>query len=281
MRASTAYFVGGATIIAAIAIGLGGGIVAGNIMNPVTPKVGADAGKAGQQTAATTSSTEHMTTGSAASQRVQYLPGTMAFDAATVPAQAESQAKPAAASPTTSASNEPQTPPTAAASETAGTAPAAASVRSVDRSPDKALDKPKGKQAAVEPKAESKAEKADSKTEAKMEAKAEAKPTDSEQATQPENAFAKARDSDVKRASSERRRADRRRDWTERRRREARDYREARDPREMRDRTDWDDVARSVREDSDARDFASSRRGYNPPPDRGFPRIDLFGPDDD
>ena len=34
MRASTAYFVGAGTIVAAIAIGLGGGIVAGNIMNP-------------------------------------------------------------------------------------------------------------------------------------------------------------------------------------------------------------------------------------------------------
>ena len=32
MRASTAYFVGAGTIIVAIAIGLGGGIVAGNIM---------------------------------------------------------------------------------------------------------------------------------------------------------------------------------------------------------------------------------------------------------
>ena len=38
MRASTAYFVGAGTIVAAIGVGLGGGIVAGNIMNPVTPK---------------------------------------------------------------------------------------------------------------------------------------------------------------------------------------------------------------------------------------------------
>ena len=45
MRASTAYFVGAGTIVAAIAIGLGGGIVAGNIMNPIAPKQGPDTTK--------------------------------------------------------------------------------------------------------------------------------------------------------------------------------------------------------------------------------------------
>jgi hypothetical protein len=61
---------------------------------------------------------------------------------------------------------------------------------------------------------------------------------------------------------------DRRERWTERHR-----Y-DPRDPHGMRDRTDWDDVARSVREDSDARDYASRPRG-------GVPQIRLFGPDDD
>ena len=56
MRASTAYFVGAGTIIAAIVIGLGGGIVAGNIMNPITPKLGPDTSKVAQraEAAATT-----------------------------------------------------------------------------------------------------------------------------------------------------------------------------------------------------------------------------------
>ena len=49
MRASTAYFVGAGTIVAAIAIGLGGGIVAGNIMNPVAPKQGPDTSKMAQR----------------------------------------------------------------------------------------------------------------------------------------------------------------------------------------------------------------------------------------
>ena len=82
------------------------------------------------------------------------------------------------------------------------------------------------------------------------------------------DAYAKARDSDVRRAASERRRAERRERWVERR------YYESRDPRAMRDRTDWDDVARNIREDSDARADAGRSRG-------SFPQIRLFGADDD
>ena len=67
----------------------------------------------------------------------------------------------------------------------------------------------------------------------------------------------------------ERRRAERHERWAERRR-----Y-EQRDTRGMRDQTNWDDVARSVREDSDARDFAGRPRSS------GFPQIRLFGDDDD
>ena len=49
---------------------------------------------------------------------------------------------------------------------------------------------------------------------------------------------------------------------------------EGREPRGLRDRTDWDDVARNVREDSEMRDVASRPR-------RSFPDIRLFGSDDD
>jgi hypothetical protein len=71
----------------------------------------------------------------------------------------------------------------------------------------------------------------------------------------------------VKRAASDRRRSERRERWAERRR-------TSRDARGMRDRTDWDDVARNIREDSDARDYPSRPRS-------GFPQIRLFGSDDD
>ena len=86
-----------------------------------------------------------------------------------------------------------------------------------------------------------------------------------EPAASPDNAYAKARDVDVKRAAPERRRINRRERWAERRHDETRG---------MRDRTDWDDVARNVREDSDARDIARRPRGAGP-------QIMLFGSDDD
>jgi hypothetical protein len=66
---------------------------------------------------------------------------------------------------------------------------------------------------------------------------------------------------------SERRRTERRERWAERR------YYESREPRGMRDRPDWDDGARNIREDADAREVPSRPRG-------GFPQIRLFGDDD-
>lgn len=226
MRAATAYFVGAGTIVVAIAIGLGGGIVAGNIMNPIAPKYGLDTGKLAQrgETAATAATPVTM---SAPSERVQYLTGSQAFGTMIAPpAQAKDEAKPEAkleAKPDTQATQARAEPPAPQPSQAA----------------------------AVEP------------------PKEQIKPAStSEPSSSPDNAYAKARDSDVKRAASERRRMDRRERWTERHRY---DFRE---PRGMRDRTDWDDVARNIREDSDARDVASRPRG-------GFPQIRLFGPDDD
>jgi hypothetical protein len=58
---------------------------------------------------------------------------------------------------------------------------------------------------------------------------------------------------------------DRRERWAERR------YYDSREARGTRDRTDWDDVARNIREDSDARDFSARPRGG----------LRLFGPDND
>ena len=231
MRASTAYFVGAGTIIAAIAVGLGGGIVAGNIMNPVASKQGPDTSKVAQRTA-----TPAPASTNAPSERVNYLTGSQAFGAIPAPAQAE--AKPEAAKP------EPQT-------TQANAAPAA----------------PQPSQAAaVEPPKEPPKPAAASSPQP-------AKPAEQQASTEPSssanNAYAKARDSDVKRAASERRRAERRERWAERRY-----YYESREPRGMRDRTDWDDVARNIREDSETRNVASRPRG-------GFPQIRLFGPDDD
>lgn len=214
MRASTAYFVGAGTIVAAIAIGLGGGIVAGNIMNPVAPKQGPDTSKMAQRAEAAKPATTNTP-----SERLQYLTGSQAFGAMiAAPAQAEAKSEPAKSD--TQASQATAEPPK----------PAPASPPQVAR--------PAEQQAPTEP------------------------------PSSPDNAYAKARDSDVKRAASERRRMERRERWAERR------HYDPREPRGMRDRTDWDDVARNIREDSDARDVASRPRS-------GLPQIRLFGPDDD
>ncbi|SCB22781.1 hypothetical protein GA0061099_1003183 [Bradyrhizobium yuanmingense] len=225
MRASTAYFVGAGTIVAAIAIGLGGGIVAGNIMNPVASKQGPDTSKMAQRAASPTPASTN-----APSERVNYLTGSQAFGAMiAAPAQAEAKPEPVKPdTPTTQANVPPAPQPSqAAAVEPPKSAAAPQAAR------------PAEQQASTEP------------------------------SSSPNNAYAKARDSDVKRAASERRRAERRERWAERRY-----YYEAREPRGMRDRTDWDDVARNIREDSDARDYAGRSRS-------GFPQIRLFGPDDD
>ncbi|MEK9279411.1 MULTISPECIES: hypothetical protein [unclassified Bradyrhizobium] len=230
MRASTAYFVGAGTIIAAIAIGLGGGIVAGNIMNPIAPKQGPDT--------ATEWRAESAGAESARSERIQYLAGSQAFGATiAAPAQPHDEAKSEAKSEA-KADAKPQAQTTQAKAEPPAPPPPPRNATEESKRTAVHSVKPAEQQASTEP------------------------------ASSPENANARAKDSDVKRAASERRRTERRERWAERRRNEFRDSRG------MRDRTDWDDVARNIREDSDARDFAARPRG-------GFPQIRLFGPDDD
>jgi hypothetical protein len=237
MRASTAYFVGAGTIVAAIAIGLGGGIVAGNIMNPVSPKQGPDTSKVAQRADAKPATTD------APSERLQYLTGSQAFGAmVAAPAQAEakSDAKAESKPEAKSEAVKPDTQTTQANAEQPAQQPSQAAAVEPPKPPPASppqVAKPAERQASTEPSSSS------------------------------DNAYAKARDSDVKRATSERRRTERRERWAERR------HYDFREPRGMRDRTDWDDVARNIREDADAREVPSRPRG-------GFPQIRLFGDDD-
>lgn len=237
MRASTAYFVGAGTIVAAIAIGLGGGIVAGNIMNPVSPKQGPHTSKIAQRADAKPATTE------APSERLQYLTGSQAFGAmVAAPAQAEakSDAKAESKPEAKSEAVKPDTQTTQANAEQPAQQPSQAAAVEPPKPPPASppqVAKPAERQASTEPSSSS------------------------------DNAYAKARDFDVKRATSERRRTERRERWAERR------HYDFRDPRGMRDRTDWDDVARNIREDADAREVPSRPRG-------GFPQIRLFGDDD-
>jgi outer membrane biosynthesis protein TonB len=234
MRAATAYFVGAGTIITAITIGLGGGIVAGNIMNPIAPKQGANTAELARRAGPTEATTN------AASERIEYLTGSQAFGAMTAaPAQAQEDAKPSAkslAKPGVKSDEAQTTQPSAAPSSQQNVA-AEEPKRAAAQQP----AKPAEQQAATEPSSSSTSEK-----------------------SAPENANAKARDSDVKRAAAERHRAQRRERWAERRHYDGRDYSR---------RTDWNDVARNIREDSDARDVVARPRS-------GFPQFRLFGPDD-
>jgi hypothetical protein len=226
MRASTAYFVGVGSIVAAIAIGLGGGIVAGNIMHPIAPKQGPDTGKMAQRAepAATATTTD------AASEHVQYPTGSQTFGRMiAAPAQAQGEAKSESAKSEMQATQANAGPP-APAQATAAAEPIKPAPASSPQ-----VAKPADQPASTQP------------------------------APSPDNASAKASDSDVKRAASERRRVERRERWAERR------HYDARDARGTRDQTNLDDVARNVRQDSDARDVASRPRS-------GFR---LFGRDDD
>lgn len=231
MRASTAYFVGAGTIVAAIAIGIGGGIVAGNIMNPVASK-GPDTSKMAQR--AESVGAPAMT--NAPSERVNYLTGSQAFGAM-IAAPAQAEAKPDAIKPDTQPTQAKAEPPAAPPSQAAAVEPPKEQSKPTIASSPK-IANPAEQQASADP------------------------------GSSPDNAYAKAREADVKRAASERRRMERRERWTERR------HYDSREVRGQRDRTDWDDVARNIREDSDGRDYASRPRG-------GFPQIRLFGPDDD
>jgi hypothetical protein len=246
MRALTAYFVGGGTIVAAIAIGLGGGIVAGNIMNPITPKQGPDRSRVEQRA-------ERVAATSTPSDRVPYLRGSQVFGA---PAQAET------ATPTA----QPATPPQPAPP-----------IRQVSTSPPPATTTADTPKATDAPKTAEASKSAEAPTAVEQPgAKPAQQQASVEPSTPPENAYAKARDTDVKRdrdveskrAAVERRRAERRQRWADRR------HYEVRDTREPRERINWDDVARNVRQDADARDYAETPR-------RGMPQIRLFGADDD
>ncbi|OKO86012.1 hypothetical protein AC629_17485 [Bradyrhizobium sp. NAS80.1] len=178
-----------------------------------------------------TSRIEWRTDAAAPSERVQYLTGSQAFGAMiAAPAQAQGEARPG--TQTTQASAESPAPQP---SQAAVVEPPKEQFKPAPASPLQAAT-PAEQQASTEP------------------------------VSSPDNAIARAKDSDVKRAASERRRAERRERWAERHRYDSREQHW------MRDGTDWDDVGRNIREDSDSRYVASRPRG-------GFPRMMLFGSD--
>ena len=191
MRATTAYFAGVGTVVAAVALGLGGGLLISNILSPHEPK--AEVSRLEQRM-----SSKPIPVSNTPSEPVPYLAATQAIPSAAT----TSEVPPQPAAPTETVAANPPPPP------------------------DQALQ-----------------------------------PAPREQAAAPENAFAKARDADVKRVS-EKRKAERRQQWTERRRHLQRQDQELRE------------VEEKVREETEP------RQTFTVEPARlEMPRIRLFEDD--
>ncbi len=280
MRTSIAYFAGAGTVVAAIAAGLGGGLLMANIMNPHEAR---EVSKLEQRRAAPQQAQQ-----SPQPNAQQGTPSTVAASngpQAPTPYQAATQqaaTKPVVVAPAPSNSPQPS-------SEASNAVPQAAPPA---QPKEQSKEQPKETAAANELSAQTApstkpADAPVSKQRQKPQEQASTQPAAREdQASSPDNAYAKARDADVKRQAAEQRKAERRQQWFARR--QQRDQ-------EMRD------VEQKVREDSDSREvivqrddsdrprFFDSDRPRDDDSDRPrnsggpmraeFPRINLFGPD--
>jgi hypothetical protein len=245
MRASMAYFAGAGTVVAAIAAGLGGGFVLADVMSPQAARqlgkveLHAKAQQSPQPNAAQPSPSP-VTASNGPQTPVPYL----------------AQVQPAANAPVvvgTASQKQPQ-PQSKKQNETANAAPSAAP-------PAKTSDPPAKRDDVA-------AAKRDDAPKAKQAEQMPSRPATNDEASAPENVYAKTRDADLKRQDDKRK--DRRQQWATRRQQQ-RDQ-------EMRD------VEDQVREDRGPRDFIvrrddSDRPDFGRPAGFDFPRINFFGPD--
>ena len=186
MRTSTAYFAGVGTVVAAIVGGVGGGLLIADMIHPKAPKQGTEVSRLERLR-----SPEPIQAAAGPSEPVQYLntPQLPGSNAAVAPVTPQPQPEVANASPA------PAQPAAAAAPQPAAMVaqPAAAA------QPAATVAQPAAP--AVQPPAASPAPQVVAR----------------EQAGAPEDALARARDADVKRAV-EKRKIERRQQWAERRR---------------------------------------------------------------
>jgi flagellar biosynthesis GTPase FlhF len=210
MRASTAYFAGAGTVIAAIVAGVGGGLVIADMISPKSPRQGTEMTRLERRM-----SPEPIEAAPGPSEPVEYLAtaqrSAVVAPVAAAPAQAQAQAQ-------TEAGNSGSTRAQPAIAQPA---------------------------AAVQPPV--------SDTQAAAPA---ARPAAREQAAAPEDALARARDAEAKRAM-EKRRAERRQQWAEKRR--------------QRQQQELRAVEQKVREDTEPRQFAAE------PVRMQAPQFRLFG----
>jgi hypothetical protein len=206
MRASTAYFAGAGTVVAAIVGGVGGGLLIADMIDPKSPKQGTEMTRLERRM-----SPEPIQAAPGPSEPVQYLPAPQWSAAvAAAPAQAQAQTETG-----NSGSTRAQPANTSVAAQPAVSDPQAA---------------PPAAQPAVR-----------------------------EQTAASEDAFAKAREAEAKRAM-EKRRAERRQQWAERRR--------------QRQQQELRAVEPKVREETEPRQvFAAD------PVKVEMPQIRLFGPE--
>ena len=226
MRVATAYFIGAGTVVVAIAAGLGGGLLLGNIMSPQQPKYPSSEVTRLEQRA----SQQPIQAMNGASQPVPNLPAPQAaVTVAAPPPQAPQQAQPQAQQASTQPAE-----PKQQAETTATAAPPPA--------------------AAPPPPATT-------------------EQTATRERAAPDDAYAKARDADLKRdarrAEESKRKAERRQQWVERRKSK------------QRDGDELDDVEASVRQTTAQRSFFG-REESRPVlgGDQGFGRIRIFDSND-
>jgi len=229
MRVATAYFVGAGTVVVAIAAGLGGCLLLGNIMSPQQPKYPSSEVTRLEQRA----SQQPIQAMNGASQPVPHLPSPQAAVAAP-PSQAPQQAQPQQSQPQAQQASTQPAEPKQQAETTATAAPPPA--------------------AAPPPPATT-------------------EQTATRERAAPDDAYAKARDADLKRdarrAEESKRKAERRQQWVERRKSK------------QRDGDELDDVEASVRQSTAQRSFFG-REESRPVlgGDQGFGRIRIFDSND-
>lgn len=224
MRTATAYFAGAGTVIAAIVGGVGGGLLIADMVSPKSPKV--------EMTRLEQRMTSQPIRAEAAPQETVPVP----YLAAPSPAAVANVAAPSA-QPVQAQTETTNPPPPAAPAETVAAAPPAAPATQSQTSPSQPVVQ---KPAAVGPEPQKQV------------------------AGAPEDAQAKAKDDDLKRAGAERRKVERRERWAERRRQVRRPDRELLE------------VEQRVREETEPRALFAAE-----PERTQMPRIRLFDADQD
>lgn len=255
MRAPIAYLAGAGTVIVAIGLGLGGGLTIAKVLSPHQEKV--------EQTRL--------------EQRMAAKPIPQPAEADQVKMQAANTAadKPSA--------DQPKEPAPYLAATQAASAPV------VVTPPTQSQNQPQTQTAAPAPQAGSPAATTEQASTAPDQSAKPAEPQAMQQASSPEDANAKARDSDLKRLAAEKRKSERRQKWADRKKAQQQRDAELRDV-EASVRRDTDRplireadgpriVVRQDDDDFGRRRDSDRRRGSDRP--FGFSGFNLFGPDHD